>query len=106
MFRSKFLTLSSVALGGWFAGLVTEKCRNNCESLLAGNSRDTALKPMPGNPIFGTVSAASIIPANSDAPAPVPREPPLNAPRVSQVTNTSIFIYSFDQTLHYASFRL
>ena len=95
MFRSKFVTLSSVAVGGWFAGLVTEKCRNNCETLLAENFRDTALKPMPGNPIFGTVSAASILPANSDSPAQVPREPPLNAPRVSQVTNISINIYRF-----------
>ena len=88
MIRGKFLTLTSVALGSYFAGRVSERFYGGSKTEHALNeNEDVNILRMPGLPIFGTVSAASLVPSkpNFDEPKCVPPEPALNAPRVSQV---------------------
>jgi len=59
--------LTSVGLGSWFTGILTERWRlrrTTCECLCVNQSTEDDLllhkvKRMPGLPIFGTVSAAS-----------------------------------------------
>ena len=90
----KFVTVTSVAIGGYLAGLATEKLyrSSNVEFERNGNltfNYDNNLLPMPGLPIFGTVSAASMVPAKAsfNEPKGIPSEPSQNAPRISQVSN-------------------
>ena len=94
MFRMKFVTVTSVAIGGYLAGLTTEKFyrSSSVKSESTGNStfnHENNLLPMPGLPIFGTVSAAAMVPAKAsfNEPKGIPPEPSNNAPRVSQVKN-------------------
>lgn len=57
----KITAISSVGLGGWFAGQFFEKskhAREKCESPTSLMS-EICVKNMPGLPIFGTVSAAT-----------------------------------------------
>lgn len=82
--------ISCIAFGGWVAGLATERYLQlkseeklpNVESIFDSSNVD--IIPKPGLPIFGTVSAATLIPKSQDA-QPIPAEPPIKAPRVSQV---------------------
>lgn len=92
MFRMKLVTVTSVAIGGYLAGLATEKFYRSSNGEFERNGKstlnhDSNLLPMPGLPIFGTVSAASMVPAKAsfNAPKGIPAEPSPNAPRVSQV---------------------
>jgi hypothetical protein len=92
MFRMKLVTVTSVAIGGYLAGLATEKLYRSSNGEFERNGKstlnhDSNLLPMPGLPIFGTVSAASMVPAKAsfNAPKGIPAEPSPNAPRVSQV---------------------
>lgn len=91
MFRSKFFTVTSCALGGYFAGLVTEKFYGFSKREYGDDIENpfniNSSQPKPGLPIFGTVSAASIVPTkpNLNQPKSIPPEPALGAPRVSQV---------------------
>lgn len=101
--------ISCIAFGGWVAGLATERYLQlkseeklpNVESIFDSSNVD--IIPKPGLPIFGTVSAATLIPKSQDA-QPIPAEPPIKAPRVSQVfyfllvpkrRNRFISIFSF-----------
>lgn len=87
MFRAKFFTVTSIAFGGYFAGLATERYfgplnNNKCEC----PSETPGLLPKPGLPVFSTVSAASLIPSKSISEVKaIPPEPAPNASRVSQV---------------------
>ncbi|XP_069696350.1 endonuclease G, mitochondrial [Periplaneta americana] len=65
----QIITLTGVGVGGWFTGVITErwkrshtKCECECDSDTQANRRDVTrgIKRMPGLPIFGTVSAASL----------------------------------------------
>ena len=90
MFRSKFITVTSCVLGGYFAGLATEKFYGFPKKEIENpfNWDSIQPKPKPGLPIFGTVSAASMVPAKPNIvnqPKSVPPEPAFGAPRVSQV---------------------
>ena len=92
MFRMKLVTVTSVVIGGYLAGLATEKFYRSSIGEFERNGKstlnhDSSLLPMPGLPIFGTVSAASMVPekASINAPKCIPAEPSPNAPRVSQV---------------------
>jgi hypothetical protein len=91
----KFVTVTSVAIGGYLAGLATEKFyRSSSVDLESTDGNSTSnhknnLLPMPGLPIFGTVSAASMVPSKvsfKEVKGILP-EPSNNAPRVSQVIN-------------------
>lgn len=92
MFRKKFITVTSVAFGSFLAGLATDKLyfssiknTNFLEDTISNH--DDVLLSKPGLPIFGTVSAASIVPANNklDERKSIPPEPTPGASRVSQV---------------------
>ncbi|XP_055545615.1 endonuclease G, mitochondrial isoform X2 [Wyeomyia smithii] len=69
---SRILLLSSVGIGSYFAGVYIERtnkqaCSNDdYVKSPAGDYLQQKLKPKPGLPIFGTVSAASPIPASGD----------------------------------------
>lgn len=87
MFRMKFVTAASIGLGGYLAGLSTERFSNFFKKNVydhENKANEDFIRPMPGLPIFGTVSAASIVPAKNE-PKSIPPEPHYNAPRVSQV---------------------
>lgn len=92
MFRKKFITVTSVAFGSFLAGLATDKLyfssiknTNFLEDTISNH--DDVLLSKPGLPIFGTVSAASILPANTklDERKSIPPEPTHGASRVSQI---------------------
>ncbi|XP_057375067.1 endonuclease G, mitochondrial-like [Daphnia carinata] len=92
MFRKKFITVTSVAFGSFLAGFATDKfyfssIKNT--KFLEGTitNHDDVLLSKPGLPIFGTVSAASIVPANTklDERRSIPPEPIPGASRVSQI---------------------
>ena len=87
MFRGKIVAFTSLAVG-CVAGVTAErhfKGLLNSKSYHSANNNDRPLEPLPGLPIFGSVSAASPILPQSNESQIVPREPPQNAPRVSQV---------------------
>ena len=96
MFRGKIFTITSIAFSGYIAGLATEryfwypnhKKTNdiNCDCPEPLNNR-YGLECKPALPIFGTVSAAVLLPTKQTEVKNVPPEPPLNASRVSQVAH-------------------
>ncbi len=95
MFRAKFFTVTSIALGGYFAGLATDRYLGplaskpslNTECQCIPESSTQGLLPKPALPVFGTVSAASMVPATSNPSGvkAIPAEPAPNASRVAQV---------------------
>lgn len=98
MFRAKFFTVTSIALGGYFAGLATDRYLSpltskpslNTECQCIPESTSTkGLLPKPALPVFGTVSAASMVPASSNPSGvkAIPAEPAPNASRVAQVVD-------------------
>jgi len=81
--------ISCIAFGGWVAGLATErflqtKSKENPLNL-EPNTDNIGISFKPGLPIFGTVSAATLIPKPPQDVQPIPPEPSLKSPRVSQV---------------------
>lgn len=89
MMSQKFFKLVSVAVGGYLAGVSTEKFfkvsfEDDGEQTVLNHG---GIRPRPGLPIFGTVSAATLIPSKSNLNETklIPPEPAHNAPRVSQV---------------------
>lgn len=87
-FRGRTIALTGVALGGWFAGIVSDRffLLNADRSEPQSSKFDFDVKPLPGLPIFGTVSAA--VPISKDTGTevkPLPNEPPPTASRISQV---------------------
>ncbi|XP_065081123.1 endonuclease G, mitochondrial [Ochlerotatus camptorhynchus] len=86
---SRFLVLSSVGIGSYFVGSfverrkITDVCRRPSESADYVNERAGSLLrdivSKPGLPIFGTVSAASPIPAEQKAVVPS------NVSRIGQI---------------------
>lgn len=84
----KITALTSVGLGGWFAGQLFEKWKHvkkNRESQTSLLS-ELSIKNMPGLPIFGTVSAATpMLPLENKVEPGSPSLSP-NASRISQVS--------------------
>ena len=92
MFNRKFVTVTScVALGGYLAGLSTNlKTKNNDQdqsAILNSTLPDIRnIKPRPALPIFGTISAATmVVPVKNELTKTVPPEPSDKSPRVTQV---------------------
>ncbi|XP_035775202.1 endonuclease G, mitochondrial-like [Anopheles albimanus] len=76
---SRLLVLSSVGIGGYLTGSYLERRRlvgptgSGEDYVNAGNQRTVTPRDFcskPGLPIFGTVSAASLIPSSDHTPAP------------------------------------
>ena len=96
MFKGKLFTVTSIAFSGYFAGLATERyfwspkttpAKSDAQSD-ATNYFPTHLNGLeckPALPIFGTVSAAALLPAKPTEVKNVPPEPAMNTSRVSQV---------------------
>lgn len=68
MISKKFLKILSVAVGGYLAGVSTEKFfkvsfEDDEEDSIFNHG---VIRPRPGLPIFGTVSAATLIPTKSN----------------------------------------
>lgn len=91
MFRKKIITVASVGVGCFLAGLSTERWSYSLKEneKITKNLfwKEDSTRQIPGLPFFGTVSAASLIPSKSgfNEPRGIPPEPSLGAPRVSQV---------------------
>lgn len=85
------MTVTSVALGGFLAGFATDKLyvsQNRGSKFVESTTSDhvEGFLCKPGLPIFGTVSAASIVPAKTVVNVnDIPPEPTHGASRVSQV---------------------
>ena len=106
MFKGKLFTVTSIAFSGYFAGLATERylwspnnqkttTPSDAQSLSAASnyfpSNLNGLECKPALPIYGTVSAATLLPTKPTEVKNVPPEPAvLNTSRVSQV----LFIFN------------
>ena len=58
-FAIQVASLTTVGLGGWIAGILTERMKLQQSTCDRPDDLLDKLKGMPGLPIFGTVSAAS-----------------------------------------------
>ena len=103
MFRAKLFTVTSIAFGGYFAGLATERYFGPLSNNKAAECKcplqdpTPGLFPKPGLPVFATVSAASLIPSkSSNEIKSIPPEPPANASRMSQVKHPAFLLKSIE----------
>uniref|UniRef100_A0AAG5DGF3 Endonuclease n=1 Tax=Anopheles atroparvus TaxID=41427 RepID=A0AAG5DGF3_ANOAO len=77
---SRLLVLSSVGIGGYLTGSYLERRKTGSVADYVNTGIAGGFCPKPALPIFGTVSAASIIPASSQPPATA-----VNVSRVGQI---------------------
>lgn len=92
----KITALTSVGLGGWFAGQLFEKWKHVRENRDSQTSllSQISIKNMPGLPIFGTVSAATpLTPSDNKIETGSPALS-ATASRVSQVCRVIAFTNS------------